>query len=76
MISDPVKDRRPVVTWRFKSVHDAPVPGMPTVDRVPALLIVTCAPRTPTLADTPRLPTLTRTPGMVLIERRKRKAIG
>jgi hypothetical protein len=50
-----------------------PLPGNPTVVRVPVLPNVTCAPRTPMDVEIPRLPTFRRIPGRILIERRKRK---
>jgi hypothetical protein len=52
-----------------------PLPGRPTVVRVPVLPNATCAPRTPMDVEIPRLPKFRRIPGRLLIERRKRKPI-
>src|SRR5438445_467076 len=52
-----------------------PVPGMPTVPRVPMGPTLIVAPRVPIEVETPDLLTLRRMPGNSLIERRKRKPI-
>ncbi len=50
-----------------------PLPGIPTVDRVPRLLKLTVSPLPPIEVLTPDQLTLSRTPGMTLTDWRNRK---
>ncbi len=59
--------------WGVTSVYDRPVPGTPTVVRIPPSPNVTCAPRTPIDTDALRLPKFRRRPGAVRNDRRNRK---